>query len=97
MKQTFKPIHTLVGEALPYCAAVAVIYGGYHLIKANNQLNNIPIAVQAKEYRVSSLNEINKPKVGEIPSSQHMANKQEFTLARSPEDLLSEINKLKNQ
>ncbi|EGR4407140.1 hypothetical protein DDN80_16045 [Vibrio cholerae] len=89
MKQIFTPLAAYIGATLPYCAAIAVIYGGYHLIEENNQQRTSSLIA---EVQIAARN-VSRPITAATPTNEPISNNHVF---RTPQEILADIEKLQD-
>lgn len=96
MKQIFTPLATHLGAALPYCAAIAVIYCGYHLIEENNQQRTSSLIVEVASPNQIAERNISRPITAATPTNEPISNNHVSTNVRTPQEILADINKLED-
>ncbi|EPU1007286.1 hypothetical protein ACVUMT_003473 [Vibrio cholerae] len=96
MKQIFTPLAAYIGATLPYCAAIAVIYGGYHLIEENNQQRTSSLIAEVASPNQIAARNVSRPITAATPTNEPISNNHVSINVRTPQEILAEINKLED-
>lgn len=94
MKQEQKPFLSYLSDILPCCTAIAVIYGGYHLIEGSIKQRQSVAAVELISHSQPPVHIGSTPTSESVPSSHPAVTKPELAQARSPQDILEDIKTL---
>ncbi len=93
MKQIFTPLAAYIGATLPYCAAIAVIYGGYHLIEENNQQRTSSLIAEVASPNQIAARNVSRPITAATPTNEPISNNH---VSRTPQEILADIKKLED-